>query len=132
MTWPIQSESGTYTYSMGEGFEWSHVANNLILAEAKARRLYDGSHEDTHKVAVTVIVRASLMGQNQASEVQTRNGYDWSLAIDNITAVCMGPSGRFGANGDPGQLDPNITSVVVSGYNTGNGRGKITHIRSSQ
>src|SRR6476619_3022109 len=97
MTWPIQSESGTYTYSMGEGFEWSHVANNLILAEAKARRLYDGTHEDTHKVAVTVIVRASLMGQNQASEVQTRNGYDWSLAIDNITAVCMGPSGRMGA-----------------------------------
>ncbi len=132
MTWPIQSENGNFTYSMGEDFEWSHVADDLVGAERKARRFYDGSHENTHKVAVTVIVRASLMGQDRASEVKARSGYHWSLRIDNITAVMMGPSGRMGADGDPGQLDRDVTSVVVSGYNTGPGTGKITHIAASQ
>lgn len=132
MTMPITSESGTFTYTLGTEFEQTHVANNLTNAEAKAEALYDPWHKDSHRAAVTVIVRGSLMQVTQAAELKPRAGYDWSLRIDNVTAVMMGPSGRAGAGGDPGQLDSNVDSVVVSGYNTGNTTGKITHVAASQ
>lgn len=132
MTVPITSQSGTFTYNLGDDFEQKHVANNLADAQAKAQALYDPWHKDPHRAAVTVIVRGSLMQPTQAEELTPRSGYDWSLRIDNVTAVMMGPSGRAGANGDPGQLDNNVDSVVVSGYNTGNTTGKITHIAASQ
>jgi hypothetical protein len=72
------------------------------------------------------------MQVTQAAELKPRAGYDWSLRIDNVRAVMIGPSGRAGANGDPAQLDSNVDSVVVSGYNTGNTTGKITHVAASQ
>lgn len=132
MTVPIASQSGTFTYTLGDDFEQRHVANNLAGAQVKAQAFYDPWHKDPHRAAVTVIVRGSLMQVTQAVELTSRSGYDWSLRIDNVTAVMMGPSGRAGANGDPGQLDNNVDSVVVSGYNTGNTTGKITHIAASQ
>ena len=132
MTVPITSQSGTFTYSLGGDFEQRHVANNLTGAQAKAQALYDPWHKDPHRAAVTVIVRASLMQVTQAVELTPRSGYDWSLQIDNVTAVMMGPTGRVGASGDSGQLDNNVDSVIVSGYNTGNTTGKITHIAASQ
>jgi hypothetical protein len=132
MTQPITSQSGTFTYTLGDDFEQGHVANNLANAQAKAQALYDPWHKDTHRAAVTVIVRASLMQVTQAVELTPKAGYAWSLQIDNVTAVMMGPSGRAGANGDPGQLDNNVDSVIVSGYNTGATTGKITHVAASQ
>jgi hypothetical protein len=132
MTVPITSQSGTFTYTLGTEFEERHVASNLANAETKAQALYDPWHKDTHRAAVTVIIRGSLMQVTQAVELKPKAGYDWSLQIDNVTAVMMGPSGRAGANGDPGQLDRNVDSVVVSGYNTGNTTGKITHVAASQ
>lgn len=132
MTMPITSQSGTFTYTLGAEFEQKHVANNLTGAETKAQALYDPWHKDPHRAAVTVIVRGSLMQVTQAVELTPRAGYDWSLQIDNVTAVMMGPSGRVGGNGDPGQLDSNVDAVVVSGYSTGNTTGKITHIAASQ
>lgn len=132
MTVPITSQSGTFTYTLGDDFEERHVANNLARAQTKAQALYDPWHKDPHRAAVTVIVRGALMQVTRAVELTPRSGYHWSLRIDNVTAVMMGPSGRAGANGDPGQLDNNVDSIVVSGYNTGNATGKITHIAASQ
>jgi hypothetical protein len=72
------------------------------------------------------------MQTRNAVEVPAKVGYDWSLRLDNVTAVMMGPSGRMNDRGDPGQLDNNVDSVVVSGYVTGPTTGIITHISASQ
>jgi hypothetical protein len=132
MTWPITSKSGTFTYSLGADFAQKHVADDLGSAGAKARALYDPWHQDQHRAAVTVIVQNTLMQVTEAEELTPTSGYDWSLRIEGVTAVMMGPSGRGGANGDPGQLDDHVDSVIVSGYNTGPGTGRITHIAASQ
>jgi hypothetical protein len=130
--WPaITSGSGTFTYTLGREFAQKHVANNLATARKKARDLYDPWHNDPHRAAVTVIEWGSLQGVTMANDAPARHGYDWSLEI-NVTAVMMGPSGRVGGSGDPGQLDDNIQVVIVSGYSTGPTSGKITHVAASQ
>jgi hypothetical protein len=133
--WPaITSGTGTYNYTLGVEFRNKHVAADRPAAIAKARRYYDP--EDPHRTAVTVIVLSSLTQVTDASEVAAKDGYHWSLRIDDVEAVMMGPSGRVGASGDPGQLDADVTSVVVSGYNTTNQLGqvtggRITHVQAS-
>jgi hypothetical protein len=131
-TLSIISESGTFTYSLGEDFAARHVADDLDSAIKKAQDLYDPDHQDRHRAAVTVIVRNSLMNVTEAEELTAKFSYDWSLLIGDVRAVMMGPSGRVGADGDPGQLDDRVDSVVVSGYNSGHNAGKITHIAASQ
>jgi hypothetical protein len=132
MTGPITTHSGTFTYSLGADFAQKHVADDLQDAQRKARNLYDPWHADPHRAAVTVIIRATLTQATQAVDSRAKSGYDWSVQIDNVQAVMMGPSDRAGVDGDPGQLDNNVTSVVVSGYNAGNNTRKITHVAASQ
>lgn len=130
--WPaITSGSGTFTYTLGDEFADKHVANSVAAAKKKAQDMYDPWHKDPHRAAVTVILQASLALVTNAVEVTPKGGYDWALTID-VDAVMMGPSGRAGGGGDPGQLDTTITSVVVSGYSTGPTTGKITHVSASQ
>jgi hypothetical protein len=132
MTTPITSASGTFPYSLGADFQYDHVANDLAAAQAKAQARYDPWYENRHRAAVTVIVQATLAQVNQGVDVTPKPPYHWALQIDGVSAVMMGPSGRVGGDGDPGQLDNNIDSVVVSGYNAANGTRRITHISASQ
>lgn len=131
MTMPITSKSGTFHYTLGNEFKDAHVAPNLVEAERKARKLYDPFHADPHRAAVTVIVAGSLNGVTHAEELDPKKPYNWSLLVENVTAVMMGPSDRVGSRGDLGQLEQ-IHSVIVSGYNTGATTGLITHVAASQ
>jgi hypothetical protein len=131
MTYPIRSGSGLFNYTLGDEFNEKHVAEDLDKAEKKARDYYDPWHKNRHLAAVTVIVRGSLAKVTNAVEVKAKNDYAWSLVIQGVEAVTMGPSDRAGINGDPGQLD-STDAVIVSGYNTGPTSGKITHIAASQ
>lgn len=131
--WPdIQTESGTFQYSLGQGFMQRHVAESKEAAIAKARQLYDPHHtEGSHSAYVTVIY-GNIAGVTQGSDATPFGPYDWSISID-VDAVCMGPRGIRGANGDPGQMDENITTLNVSGYGAGTlaHPAIITHVSTS-
>ncbi len=130
--WPeITSQEGTFTYYLGEEFTEKHTAGNKKEAMEKARRYYNPEHrEGSHNAYITVIYGNSLQSVKEAIDVNPRDGYEWALSV-NVQAVCMGPRGMRGANGDPGQMDENITTVILSGYIDEQNRGKITHVSVS-
>lgn len=94
MTMTITSGSGTFTYTLGADFEERHVASNVANAEKKAQDLYDPWHENPHRAAVTVIIRGSLTPVTQGVDLKPKFGYHWSLRLDDLTAVMMGPGRR--------------------------------------
>jgi|GEM_PF-6865047 len=131
--WPdIQTPSGTFQYSLGHEFQQRHIAPSKQAAMDKARQLYDPNHtEGSHSAYVTVIY-GDITGVTQGSDAVAFGGYHWSISID-VEAVCMGPRGIRGANGDPGQMDEHISSVNISGYGAGTSTApaKITHVSTS-
>ena len=131
--WPqITTASGNFTYELGVDFQSRHVAASRDDAIALARELYDPNHsEGSHSAYVTVIY-GDITAVNAGTDAVPKGKYHWALTID-VAAVCMGPSGGRGANGDPGQMDDGITSVTVSGYGDGTAASpaKITHVSTS-
>lgn len=131
--WPkIKTGSGNFTYELGEYFKQKHMASSKEEAMALARSSYDPYHKvGSHSAYVTVIY-GDITAVSQGSDAKPAPGYHWALSID-VKAVCMGPKGRRGANGDPGQMDENISSIIVSGYGEGSDEkpAKITHVSTS-
>ncbi len=131
--WPdVRTGDTTYYYKLGYTFSQRHVAASKAAAMELARDLYDPNHtEGSHSAYVTVIY-SDFEDLTESSAAAVPDGYDWAMTID-VDAVCMGPKGLRGANGDPGQMDDNVNTVVVAGYGAGteDSPAKITHVSTS-
>ena len=133
--WPeIKSKSGKFKYELGFQFERKHIAKTKEEAISKAKRLYDPNHKgDSHSAYVTVIYGGAIENVEDADDVNPKDQYEWSLSVQvEGKAVCMEPSGRHGADGDPGRMADNIQNVILSGYIIKGNVGLVTHVSVSQ
>lgn len=128
--WPgITSDAGTFQYRLGGGFSDRHVAASKGAATQLAWQLYDPHHRSGSHSAYVTVIYPDLSQVQEGTDTPASGGYHWALQID-ADAVCVGPRGYRNHNGDPGAKE-DISSVIVSGYNTPTGR-LITHISTSQ
>ncbi len=131
--WPdVTTGDKTYHYELGSEFSERHLAASKEDAEALARRLYDPFHKTGSHSAYVTVIYSDFSDLSESSEAKAFGRYHWAMTI-RVDAVCMGPSGRVGVNGDPGFMDDNVTSVVVAGYGAGteDSPAKITHVSTS-
>jgi hypothetical protein len=121
--WWIRSGRSLFSYWQYKDFQDKHIAKTKEDAISRAKTYLK---KNRFAPPVTVIYEGSLENAAQADSVDPpRPDYDWSLRV-GVKAVKIWP-------GDPGQIE-DITSVVLSGYNTpkhSQGFRMITHLSAS-
>lgn len=136
--WPeITSDDGTdtKTFRVTAEFRNRHMADTIEQAKAKAWAAYDPYNTARGASYVTIIHSGSLEKVAKATFLGPEGGYALALTA-TVQAVMIKPTGRAGANGDPGVMQE-VQSVTLGARNDPNpgrspGRLMITHLETGE